>query len=318
MSICELPRYPNGWFHVAWSDDLAPGEVRPLEAFGHPLVLMRDEAGTARVFDAFCPHLGAHLGVGGKVVDGTLRCPFHGWRFDGEGACVDVPYARKIPSKARLRPWPALERNGVVMVWHHSEGKEPDHTIPVYEEVGKEGWTPLEKRQWRIRTHNHEMGENQVDRAHFRYIHGTMEVPECEGAPEGPVFHVWQKSKMKTPRGPIEGKIDVTAHGYGVSFVRFSGIVDTLLVACVTPIDDEVVEANFAFTVKELGNEAATAGVGKALIADIEKQMREDTPIWENKLYRSKPLLCDGDGPVGPYRRWARQFYSENVDHLLR
>lgn len=318
MSIFELPPFPNGWFHVAWSEDLAPGEVRAIEAFGRQLVLFREEGGAARVFDAFCPHLGAHLGMGGKVVGDTLRCPFHGWRFDGSGACVEVPYAKKIPTKARLAAWPVAERNGLIMVWHHTEGEAPDHEIPTFEDIGHADWTPLEKRQWRIRTHNHEMGENQVDRAHFRYIHGTLEVPECEGRADGPVFRVYQRSKMQTPRGPVEGKIDVTAYGYGVSFVRFSGIVDTLLVACVTPIDGQVVEANFAFTVKKLGSDAATAGVGKALIADIEKQMREDTPIWENKLYRNKPLLCDGDGPIGPYRRWARQFYSEPVDHLLR
>ena len=49
------------------------------------------------------------------------------------------------------------------------------------------------------------------------------------------------------------------------------------------------------------------------LIADIEKQMREDTPIWENKVYHERPLLCDGDGPIAQYRRWARQFYSEEA-----
>jgi len=318
MSTYELPPFPNGWFHVAWSDELARGEVRPLEAFGRQLVLLRDEEGEARVYDAFCPHLGAHLGVGGRVEGKNLRCPFHAWLFGPDGGCVEVPYAKRVPPKAKLEAWRVAEANGVVMVWHHAEGAEPDHEIPSFPEIGDAEWTPLEKRQWRIRTHSHEMGENQVDRAHFRYIHGTVDVPECQGEPGGRVFKVYQKTPLRTPRGIVEGKIDVTAYGYGVSFVRFSGIVDTLLVACVTPLDGEVVEANFAFTVKHLGNAEATAGVGKALIADIEKQMREDTPIWENKLYRSKPMLCDGDGPIGAYRRWARQFYSEPVDHLLR
>ena len=311
MARCTLPPFPNGWFQVAYSDELTPGQVRPLQAFGRDLVLFRGHGGAAGVFDAYCPHLGAHLGVGGKVEGDGLRCPFHGWRFGSDGACLEVPYARKVPPKARLQPWTVQERNGLVLVWHHAGGAAPDHEIPALAEVGDAAWTPFEKRHWRIRTHNHEMGENQVDRAHFRFVHGTLEVPECEAHPEGPVFHVYQKTRMQTPRGPIEGRIDVSAYGYGVSTVRFSGIVDTLLLACVTPLDGESVDANFAFSVKKLANEAATSGVGKALIADIEKQMREDTPIWEHKIYRERPLLCDGDGPIAAYRRWAAQFYSE-------
>lgn len=305
--------FPNGWFQVAFSEDLAPGAVRPLHAFGRRLVLYRTEGGEARVFDAHCPHLGADLGVGGKVEGDSIRCPFHGWRYGADGACVEVPYAKRIPPAAKLRAWSAREHSGLVTVWHHAEGKEPDHEIPPVAEYGDPGWTPYERRSWRIRTHNHEMGENQVDRAHFRYVHGTLEVPECEAEADGPVFRVYQRSKMQTPRGPVIGKIDITAFGYGVSLVRFSGIVDTLLIACVTPVDGEHVDVQFVFTVKKLANENATKGVGLALIADIEKQMREDTPIWEHKVYHERPLLCDGDGPIAQYRRWTRQFYSEGV-----
>ena len=53
------------------------------------------------------------------------------------------------------------------------------------------------------------------------------------------------------------------------------------------------------------------SGVGAAIIRDLEKQMSEDIPIWEHKLYHAKPLLCDGDGKFALYRRWMRQFFSE-------
>ena len=52
---------------------------------------------TCQSIDAFCPHLGAHLGYGGLVEESTIRCPFHAWRFDGTGACVEVPYV--MPAK---------------------------------------------------------------------------------------------------------------------------------------------------------------------------------------------------------------------------
>ncbi len=57
---------PNGWFVVAEAKDLAPGEVMPFFAFGKDLVLYRTEGGEPRVIDAHCPHLGAHIGVGGS------------------------------------------------------------------------------------------------------------------------------------------------------------------------------------------------------------------------------------------------------------
>ena len=89
---------PNGWFAVAWSRELHAGDVRPIHYFGQDMVLFRTRSGQARVLDAFCPHLGAHLGYGGRVMGETVRCPFHGWQYDGTtGDCVHIPYCEKIP-----------------------------------------------------------------------------------------------------------------------------------------------------------------------------------------------------------------------------
>src|SRR5690348_7814461 len=92
---------PNGWYQVAYTDELPARAVRTLRYFGRDLVAWRDDAGAAHVMDAYCPHLGAHLGHGGVVEGDSLRCPFHGWRFGGEGACVAIPGGLKIPPKAK-------------------------------------------------------------------------------------------------------------------------------------------------------------------------------------------------------------------------
>ena len=132
----DIPPFPNCWFQVAYSDELEPNAVMPLQYFGKDLVLFRGEDGKARVLDAFCPHLGAHLGYGGLVRENTIRCPFHAWRFDGEGRCVDVPYANKIPPLAKLDAWPVCEVNGLIVVWHHMEGRPPAFELPVLPEYG--------------------------------------------------------------------------------------------------------------------------------------------------------------------------------------
>lgn len=91
---------PFGWFRMAESKDLPVGEVRTVQYLGQEFVLFRGADKEAHVFDPYCPHLGAHLGYGGVVEGDAIRCPFHHWKFDGSGQCVEVPYARRIPARA--------------------------------------------------------------------------------------------------------------------------------------------------------------------------------------------------------------------------
>jgi len=314
MSRFPFPRYPNGWFQVAYADEVEAGALHSLTAFGEELLVFRDADGRPRVLGAYCPHLGAHIGHGGALEEGTVRCPFHGWRFGGDGRCVEVPYADRIPSRARLPCWPVVERAGRILVWHHAGGEPPQWELPEVPELEDPAWTDGERRSWRIRTHNQEMAENSVDRAHFRYVHGTLTVPDSELEVEGPVLAVHSKTRFGTPKGEMTGAITSRAYGFGFSVTRFTGIVETLLLSSVTPVDDEDVDVRFEFFVKKLGDASATRGVGAALIRDIEKQMSEDIPIWENKVYQPRPVLCDGDGPIAAFRRWCQQFYGPRGD----
>ncbi len=308
---CPMHPYPDGWFRVSDSDDLAVGQLRSLRYLGRELVLFRGEDGRARVFDAFCPHLGAHLGHGGRVEGNTIRCPFHAWRFDAEGRCVEIPYAKKIPAKARLEPWPVCEKNGLILVWHHAQGAEPGWEIPSVPELDSDAWTAPQRRAFTVRAHSQEMAENVVDDAHFKFVHGTHSMPRSTAEIDGHVFRVVSVSKVGTPRGEREGRIDIEAHGFGFGVTRFSGVVDLLLIISGAPIDEEYSETTIRFRVKKIGDVEAERGVGRAFIAEIERQFAQDIPIWENKIHLTRPVLCDGDGPVGLLRKWARQFYSE-------
>jgi 3-ketosteroid 9alpha-monooxygenase subunit A len=312
MSRFPFPRYPNGWFQVAYSDELPNTGVLPLKYFGRDLVAFRGEDGQAHVLDAHCPHLGAHLGYGGKVEGNCIRCPFHHWQFDGGGRCTSVPYSEKAPpAKAKIRTWHAREVNGLLVVWHHMHGEPPTWEIPAVDEYQSAEWTPYEKRRWKIKTHNQEMAENAVDSAHFHYVHGTVEKPKSEAFPDGHVLRVVSETKMRTPMGKVGGSVESISFGFGYSTTRFKGIVETLLVAGTTPIDDEYVDVRFSFMVKKAVDKDVTSTVGKAFMAEIERQLGQDIPIWENKIYINPPLVVDGDGPIGVFRRWVKQFYSD-------
>jgi len=303
--------FPIGWYQVAYSDELERGEAKAIKYFGQELVLFRTEGGEAKVLDAYCPHLGAHLGHGGKVEGETVRCPFHSWAFDGEGTCVDIPYAKKIPPKATLRSWPVHEESGLIMVWQHPLGEAPTFELPRVDEFYSDGWTDYERRRWQLRTRNQEMAENAVDTAHFHYVHGTQTLPQSKAEIEGPILHVFSTTGMDTPRGGVDGSIESLSHGFGFGMVRFKGIVETLLISSVTAIDEEYVDVRFSFMVKKTGDADVTRGVGKAFISEVSRQLDEDKPIWENKIHHDRPVLCDGDGAIGVFRKWCRQFYVD-------
>ena len=119
--------------------------------------------------------------------------------------------------------------------------------------------------------------------------------------------------KLGTPRGVVDGAIDTTDYGPGLQVVRLTGIVETIMVNTSTPIDDETTDTSFAYTVNTEGDPATVRGVGAAIIRDLEKQFDEDRAIWENKKYYARPMLCDGDGKFGVYRRWMSQFFGQET-----
>jgi phenylpropionate dioxygenase-like ring-hydroxylating dioxygenase large terminal subunit len=122
---------PEGWFQVATSNMLKKGgKPASLHYFAQDLVAFRDHDGLVHVLDAYCPHLGAHLGVLGTIVGNTIQCPFHGWRFDGAGRCQYIPYAQKIPPRAAIFSWPVVERYGMIFVWHSKERSAPTYPLP--------------------------------------------------------------------------------------------------------------------------------------------------------------------------------------------
>jgi phenylpropionate dioxygenase-like ring-hydroxylating dioxygenase large terminal subunit len=304
---------PTGWFCVSWSKDLEPGQVKPIRYFARDLVLFRTSDGQAHVLDAHCPHLGAHMGHGGVLEDDQLVCPFHAWRFDGAGKCTDVPYATKQPKKCSVKSWTVNEINGMVMVWHDLAGREPMWEMPVISEHGDPGWTELRYRQWVINTCNQEMAENQVDTAHFRYLHGTTEMPVATVERQGHRLITHSTTGMSTAMGPVDGKIEVNAWGFGFTTTRFTGLVETLLLSSATPIESDKSELWFGFTVRDIGK-GITGGVGKAFMFEISRQLEQDIPVWENKIYIHPPVLVDGDGPIGRFRAWASQFYPPDSD----
>jgi nitrite reductase/ring-hydroxylating ferredoxin subunit len=320
----DLP-IPFGWFAVAYSNELAPGEVRPTFLFGEHQALFRTESGEARMLEAFCPHLGAHLGQGGKVVGEQLACPFHGWQLDGDGVVREVPYAEAMPRRAQegacLYSYPVQERNQMIWAWYHPRRIEPTFELEDIPEFSDPDWSELETYEWEIESHIQETGENAVDIAHFVYVHSARTMPKANITLDG-CRRVTEMVSL-SPKIGADGTIDLSktedSHlisrnwGPGMSCQTFDRAFKTVMMGTMTPVTNNKLILRFAFTKPRDLSEQFTV-LTDGLVAETVRQVGHDIEIWKHKLYRDDPILCDGDGPVAKYRQWFRQFYDEGVE----
>jgi len=309
----DLTGFPRGWFVVAWSDDLPAGEVRPLHYFDQQLVLWRDEAGHPVVMDAYCPHLGAHLGYGGTVVEGRVRCPFHAWEFDGQGRCAHIPYVRnKMPKVPPIRAWPVVERNGVIFVWHDADGGPPTWEVPQIESYGSDAWTPWHQNLITVKTHPKEIVENVADKAHFPTVHRT-EVEVFENLYEDHKATQHTVGFATPPRGGKDHfDIWATYHGPAFQISDMKGYLHSRLFLAHTPITDNELHLRFAVSLERSGSR--TEDFTKLYVDNLTLGFHEDIALWEHKVYRDRPRLCDGDGPIGKLRLWYSQFYGPRTE----
>lgn len=302
------------------------------ELGGHRLVLFRGADGAVAALDGHCPHLGADLATGGTVVDGALRCAFHGFRYAPDGACVATGYGGKVPPTARLRTWPVRERNGLVLVWLCPRGEAPWFEVP---EVERAGWTGWRRHRFELRGHPQEVAENSVDTGHFAVVHGYSAVREL--APlrtDGPLLNArygFERPRAWLGRAGTRAEIEIFQWGLGYALVEVAlpelGLRTRQLVLSL-PLGADRLHLQIGMAVREVEAPGrlhwALAGfparswlaerIADGAIASYAADVAQDVPFWASKVHVSRPALAEGDGPVGRYRSWVRQFYPPATD----
>ena len=175
----------NTWYHFCDSSDLANGKVLEYRALGRTFVMWRDQVtGKPVCMDAFCIHLGANLGKGGKIVDNCIQCPFHKWKFAADGTIMDVPYIKDPTScqssSRKQKTYKCIDWWGIVLVYFHADDKEPEFYPPASldKEMIDEGYAPHVKWDTGFYTFLPiDMVDQSVDYAHFATLHGTFMIP---------------------------------------------------------------------------------------------------------------------------------------------
>ncbi|MER7950702.1 Rieske 2Fe-2S domain-containing protein [Streptomyces sp. NPDC096079] len=325
-------RFARGWHCLGLADAFKDGQPHEIEAFGTKLVVFQgQDDGLLHVLNAYCPHMGGNLAQG-SVKGDAVACPFHDWRWSGDGRCAGIPYARRVPPRARTRAWISLERNRQLFVWNDPEGNPPPPEVTVPEIAGIHGpeadqWSDWTWKTLRVDGANcREIVDNVVDMAHFYYVHYAF--PEYfKNVFDG---HVATQYMESSPRGDMElgtlssGRLRSDASYFGPSYMidhLYSDVgggaeMEIVLINCHYPIDENSFLLQYGAIVRRLpGMTDEQAAEAARLTAEgATVGFEQDVAIWQNKTRIDNPLLTEEDGPVYQLRRWYEQFYVDVAD----
>lgn len=207
----------NYWYVAGWSADIAakPVGTRILDL---PVVLFRTAGGRAAALDDCCPHRMVPLSQG--TVDGeSLRCGYHGLRFDCAGACVEIPGQKTIPPQAKVRSYPLVERWNLAWIWMGDPERADPELIPALPWLSRPDWA-YSHGQLVYECSYVLLLDNLIDLSHTTFVHqrtiGTDDVAKTPVTTTGDDRHVLVERLMNDTEpsilyrkaGDFTGRVD--------------------------------------------------------------------------------------------------------------
>ncbi|KLO28592.1 2Fe-2S ferredoxin [Mycolicibacter heraklionensis] len=328
MAKPPLSMNPTGWFQVAWSDEIGIGDVHTMKYFGREMVAWRAESGQLTVMNAYCEHLGAHLGFGGTVCGEVLQCPFHGWQWNSQGRNVCIPYQDKPNRGRRITTYPAVERNESVYIWNDAQGRAPFFDAPdvfaSFDDRSADDYYPQQRlfRQG-LELHPQYVLENGVDFAHFKYVHRTPIVPVFTRHDFAePVSYVDFTITFEGDDGQriedVNSGVEAINGGLGIAVTKSWGMIDNRTISAITPVDDSTSDVRFMVYIGRSPHKPVDAGRAEARAAEfgreVIRQFEQDIHIWSHQRYSDPPALATAEYEgFTAIRQWAKQFYPDGI-----
>lgn len=264
-AFARRPSLRHAWLPVAESADLDDGP-RSITLLGDALVVWRSPDGGLVAAPDRCPHREAPLSAG-RVTDGVLSCPYHGWSFGDGGHCVEVPSSgpdAAIPPAAHLGCVHATERYG--LVWISLD--EPAADIPVIAQEGDDAFRRINSgvQTWNVAATR--LVDNFMDMSHFPWVHtGTFGAGQETKVPKielGELDDGWYGYEYEVDANNpdeaaqlISGSDEAVVHrhmstGFSLpllvrSTIKYEDGLEHILLLCSTPLDDE--RSYFTFVV---------------------------------------------------------------------
>ncbi len=295
--------FSQSWFPICLSGDVPRASVRSFSFLDGRVAVFRDPQGAAQVLSAFCPHLGADLGVG-DVEDGALRCAFHHWRFDRAGRCLATGIGDPPPPRASLFAFPTREKFGLVWafngeeaLWELPEFPHPEEalavrTLALEEELPVDPWV---------------LCCNTPDIQHIKALHGiTFEGGDPDA--EWSEFSMLYDFKGFHKAGEvIENRVGIFGTSLFYQSTDFAGKWFGFLAPFGMPAPGRVKTYFVVAARRDLGTPQEVEAYLDFVI-DLERQIvGEDVPIMRTIRFRPG-ALTKSDKTLGRFFRYLRNY----------
>jgi phenylpropionate dioxygenase-like ring-hydroxylating dioxygenase large terminal subunit len=311
--MIDDPILLNDWHVVGRSSGTATGEVRPARLLGQEVVLWRSSEGLCAWKD-LCLHRGARLS-GGRVQDGCLICPYHGWNYDASGRCVRIPAhpAQPAPMGARVATYHVAEKYGLIWVCLGA----PKREVPAFTEWDNVSFRKVLAGPYLFRAHGPRVIENFLDVGHFPFVHaGFLGDPshtevgdyEVETTMDGIVARdigVWQPDPDGTGQSAEVKYTYRVLRPLTAYFVKSHLAQKFSIFSCVTPVDER---ESIAWMIMALNYASQTSDEQLRSFQDVVSA--QDIPIVESQRPEMLPLDLQAelhlrsDRTAIAYRQW--------------
>jgi phenylpropionate dioxygenase-like ring-hydroxylating dioxygenase large terminal subunit len=295
--------YDQNWYPICLSSELVTGQIMSVDFMNGRVIAIRDSQGKPHVLSAFCRHLGADL-VGGDLVEDTVRCPYHHWRYDMSGQCVATAID-KAPAAAKLFRFPVHEGMGIVWAFN---GTEPLFDPPAWE-VPESEMTVVAMRE-QIEPADHFVPfSNSCDIQHLIVVHGM----KLDINPEGMVVTPHSIQYLQSQDAPGMGHLDMWIRMHGSStLLLWSKTMGRMMymMSCGRPLPGNRTQIfQAAATPKRPipGDEQMAAAMINQSLNFARQLMKEDGPTIQRISFR-QDILTNSDRVLAMYFDWVRAY----------
>jgi len=160
----------NCWYVIAWEHEVPADALLARTVLGEPIVVFRAAGGYAALEDRCCHRL-APLSLGRKEGD-SVRCGYHGLRFDAAGRCVEIPGSDRVPPQARVRAYPVAAKHKWVFVWMGDPAQADERLLPDAYSNDHPDWRNR-PGYLRYETPYLLICDNLLDFSHLSYVHAA-------------------------------------------------------------------------------------------------------------------------------------------------